>query len=111
MSWLDNVCVKKPHNCLRNDKCPPNTDCCAEKNSNIGTCVAKGSCNRDTGHPTISTTNKCPQENYVEGYSDNSEDVCSCTNWKWAMSIVILIALMFGIAFLHVGLKYKAIVG
>jgi len=114
MSWLDNICVKKSHNCLRNDRCPPGSDCCAENNSNLGTCVAKGSCNTTTGHPTIPTSHKCPSENYAEGYTrgategyTGSGDVCSCNNWKWALILMIIIALMFGVGFVWIGIKYK----
>lgn len=106
MSWLDNICVKKPHNCLRNDKCPLDTDCCAENNSNIGTCVAKGSCNKTTGHPTIPTANKCPSENYVEGFDGTSGgDACGCNNWKWTTAIMIVITIMFGMGFIWIGKK------
>ena len=105
MNWLDNVCVKKPHNCLKQDKCPIESECCYEKNSKIGVCVAKGSCNWETGHPTKTPEKGCPSS-YMEGY-DSTGDICNCDNWKWAMMIMVIIALMFGGGFLYLGFMYK----
>lgn len=107
MSWLNNICVKKPHNCLHKDTCPPGSDCCAEKNGKIGTCVAKGSCNTKTGHPTLQTPNKCPTENYIEGYSGENGDICNCESWKWGLIFTALIALILGVGFIHLSMKRR----
>lgn len=72
MSWYNNVCIKHPHNCLNGDSCHPSEECCYErdtehgKKGNQGICVAKGSCNYKTGHPTNPTTNVC--QTSVEGF-------------------------------------------
>lgn len=71
MSWQNNVCIKRAHNCRLGFTCPQGTECCYEisdggEKGGIGHCVAKGTCNHKTGHPTKGI-GKCPS--LKEGYS------------------------------------------
>jgi hypothetical protein len=80
--------------------CPPGTDCCYQKGEgdqrgNHGTCVAPGSCNYETGHPTNNYVNECPI--YVEGYNGDEDDMCN--NFKFYMS-VLLITILFTLGFI-----------
>lgn len=94
-SWLKNICVKRSHNCLNGESCPPTSECCHEKGASVGTCVAKGSCNWKTGHPTQQASAPCPPENYREGYNDDD----SCVHWKNACYMLALLIILVGIAF------------
>ena len=111
-NWLENVCEKKPHNCLRGHSCGPNSECCYErdtpsgKKGKQGTCVARGSCNYTTGIPSKSTEIKCPPKYYSEGYN-SSGDGCECTNWKWALILMSFIAVVLALGFIVIGIKHR----
>jgi len=80
MPWEKNICIKRPHNCLRDTNCGPNSECCYERDTEngskgkCGVCVARGSCNYKTGHPTIETSNSCTS---IEGYCGHPHGRCN----------------------------------
>jgi len=104
MTWLDNICIKKPHNCLKNHNCPNGSECCFERDTpsgkigKQGTCVANGSCNYQTGHPTINTTNSCPtiQEGYKSGPGIGKHT--NGINYVWYITIFVFLLVIFGLA-------------
>jgi len=106
-NWLDNICIKHSHNCRKGDTCGPNSECCWEKpKGNQGTCVATGSCNFTTGHPTNQTSTRCPPENYMEGFSGTSGSTNgNCNNWKWAMILLGFVTFLLGFGFVFVTVR------
>ena len=111
--WLNNICIKRPHNCLNGDKCPHDTDCCFERDNNSGvkgthgTCVAKGSCNYLTGHPTIHTQGKCPYQESWEGFNDiaKSKSPHDASNCTYFIVVLTFITLVLGSGVVYASLK------
>jgi len=113
MTWRNNVCNKKPHNCRNGDSCRDTQECCFERDTpsghkgTHGTCVAKGSCNFRTGIPTNSAKIPCDSENYTEGYSGSGSGSNSFKEWKLAVGIMGVLILLLAILLIFLGLKKK----
>ena len=109
MSWIDNVCRKTFHNCLKEDKCQFGTECCYErdtpsgKKGKKGTCVAKGSCDYVTGHPTNTAEEECPHQK--EGYRTAVQKYKDCRFPKIVTIIGILILIL--LIFLSISYSYR----
>ena len=111
-NWLDNICVGHVKRC---SDCPPGTECCREhdkksgKQGNVLSCTAPNSCNQSTGHATNKASVPCPL--YREGYNGSStgNENNNCDNWKWAMVVLIFVALVFASGFIIMSVRYSKV--
>jgi len=68
-----NSCIIRTNIKCTDKPCGENMECCQEQSSNISTCCAKGSCNKQTGLCSKPTKIQCPTYFYennttIEGY-------------------------------------------